>query len=57
MQIQIKSNDVIGVCLVVLFAFILNNEVDAQSTPRNLSNTILENMGEYYMLEGKLKIP
>jgi hypothetical protein len=34
MQIQVKSIHVIGVCLVLLFGFILNNEVDARSLAR-----------------------
>jgi hypothetical protein len=34
MPIQVKSIHVIGVCLVVLFGFILNNEVDARAAPR-----------------------
>jgi hypothetical protein len=34
MQSQVKSIHVIGVCLVVLFGFLLNNEVDARSFAR-----------------------
>jgi hypothetical protein len=43
MQSQVKSIHVIGVCLVVLFGFILNNQVDARSFAREDSNAALEN--------------
>jgi hypothetical protein len=42
MQIQVKSIHVIGVCLVVLFGFLLNNEVDARSLAREDANAALE---------------
>jgi len=44
MQIQAKSIHIIGACLVVLFGFILNNEVDARSAPRPGGKHVLENM-------------
>jgi hypothetical protein len=43
MPIQVKSIHVIGVCLVVLFGFILNNEVDARSFAREDRTAALEN--------------
>jgi len=43
MQIQVKSIHVIGVCLVVLFGFILNNGADARSLAKQDANDALEN--------------
>jgi hypothetical protein len=42
MPSQVKSIHVIGVCLVVLFGFILNNQVDARAPPRKHTNAALE---------------
>jgi hypothetical protein len=43
MQIQVKSIHIIGICLVVLFGFILNNGVDARSLAKQDANDALEN--------------
>jgi hypothetical protein len=43
MQIQAKSIHIIGACLVVLFGFLLNNEVDARSFAREDRTAALEN--------------